>query len=228
MEVRRRLVGVALALTVVSVWAAPASAQAKQRPLSDWLGPNIAEPVLVIWGEPGNPDWAYVDYFGKLALNNSLTLGSRFDGQVTERARKDGRADVHVVLHARNVLAYAYDTSQGSAIVFGHTAPQIKVGADPALADVLLTVDFINKAPGAPLPSLARLSFFPSANYTLGKLALVTSADGTFRAAYGVDEGTPGKMQITQRGIYDAPGIANSQPPDYFPAEHVNLIVTGR
>jgi hypothetical protein len=223
----RRLLTVGLMLAGMSAWAHTASAQTTQRPLSDWLAPNLAEPILEIWFEPGNPDFAFVDYFGRMATNNGLSLGSSFDGTVTERARKDGRADVHVVLHSRNVLAYAYDTAHANKIVFGHTGAQIAGGADAALADVLLTVDFINSAPGAPLPSLSRLSFFPSANYTLTKTNLVTSADGTFRAAYGVADGTVGKMQITQRGIYDSPGLANNHP-DLFPAEHINLIVTGR
>jgi hypothetical protein len=210
----------------LSAHAGTASAQTVQRPLSDWLAPNISEPVLEIWFEPGNPNFVFLDYFGRAAMNNGLSLGSSFDGQVTERARKDGRADVHVVMHARSVLGYAYDTSQSNAIVFGHTAPQVKAGADPALADVLLTVDFVNSAPGAPLPSLSRLSFFPSSSYTLNKVAVVTSADGTFRAAYGVADGTAGKLQMTQRGLLDVTGVANNHP-DLFPAEHLNLFVTG-
>ena len=154
-------------------------------------------------------------------------MGSSFEGQVTERARKDGRADVHVVFHARNVLAWAIDTSNGNAIVFGHTGAQVSGGADAALADVLLTMDFINTAPGAPIPSLYALSFIPSPNYTLNKMSVVANASGTFRAAYGVADGTPGKMRTTQRGLFDVKGIDKTHP-DQYPAEKVTFIVNGQ
>ena len=131
----RHVIAVGLMLTAVFPWASTGSAQSTQRPLADWLGPNMAEPILEIWFEPGNPDFAFIDYFGRMATNNGLALGSSFDGQVTERPRKDGRADVHVVLHSRSVLAYAYDTSQGNVLVFGHSGAQVKIGADPARLD---------------------------------------------------------------------------------------------
>jgi hypothetical protein len=226
MTARSRLFAVAVGLIALSGLAASASAQTTKRPLADWLGPNLAEPIGIIWTEPSNPTWAFIDYFGRNASIVGLNLGSTFEGQVTEKARKDGRADVRVVMHARKVLSYAYDTSI-AAYVFGHFASQVATGSDPALADVLLTVDFVNVAPGAPLPSLARLSFFPSPDYALNKLSLVASADGTLRAAYGVPDGTPGRLQLTQRGLYDVSGLPNNGQDNNFPAEHINITVTG-
>jgi len=77
-----------------------------------------------------------------------------------------------------------------------------------------------------PLPSLARLSFFPSPDYTLNKLSLVASASGPLRAAYGVPNGTPGRLQLTQRGLYDVSGLSNNGQDNAFPAEHINITVT--
>ena len=218
---------VSLVTTLLCAAAGSASAQATQRPIADFLGPNLAENIGIIWYETGQTQRGYFDYFGRSALANSLTLGSSFTGTVVERELPDGRASVRVVLHARRVFAYVYDAAIGNAIVFGHTGSQIKNGGDPALADVTLTVDFINEAPGAPLPSLTSLVFRPSAAYEIGKLSVVANAAGTFRAAYGVAEGTPGRLHATQRGLYDVPGLP-SNGSSVFPVESLKLTVIGQ
>jgi hypothetical protein len=124
-------------------------------------------------------------------------------------------------MHTQNALSWAY--SEGfKALIFGHVPAQVKGGLDPALAETLVTVDFTNSAPGAPLPSLYALSFAPSPNYKFEKLSIVGNATGTLRTAFGVPDGTPGVAHTTQRGLYDVPGQANNGH-DLFPAEKVDI-----
>ncbi|BCS35793.1 hypothetical protein TBR22_A50270 [Luteitalea sp. TBR-22] len=221
---RRGVLSLALAALGILSMPTTSAAQAVHRPIADFIGPNLAAPS-VIWTEPGNPNYAVIDYFGRLATNQGLNFGSTYDGQVVERALPDGTALVSVSLRARKVLMYAVDTSQANAVVFGHSAPQVKAGARATLGDAMLTLEFVNTAPGAPLPSLFTIIFGPSVQ----KVLLVANAKGTFNAAYGVPDGTPGMLHVTQRGIYDAPGFdGNPSQDNVFPAESINLTVLGK
>ncbi len=202
--------------------ALTASAQTTQRPIQDWLSPNIGAGDIY-WFNSADlaAGLIFFDYFGKYNALYSLHEATEITGTVTERTLKNGRAAVHVVMHTTNAVTWA-DSEGFAALIFGHFPAQIKAGADAALGDTLLTVDFENSAPGAPLPSLFALSFVPSANYTLDKLALVGNATGTLRAAFGLPDGTPAKAHTTQRGLYDVPGMQVNGH-DVFPAETLDI-----
>lgn len=212
-----------LAVTAATLMcAAVASAQTTKRPIQDWITPNLSA-CGVYWYDSGNPVSPYItfDYFGSANAAYSLNLGTTIKGTVTETALKDGTAKVHVVMQSTNVLAWAYSIGFGP-LIFGHTPGQVQGGADAALGSTLLTVDFNNSAPGAPLPSLCALSFTPSASYQLNRVGLTANAQGTLRAAVGVPDGTPGVAHTTQRGLYQVPGMYINGH-DVFPAEKVDI-----
>jgi hypothetical protein len=215
-----RLIGtVTLAFTF---GAAAPSADTTKRPIQDWITPNLSG-GSIFWFDGDQPQTGDIlfDYFGSNNAAFSLNLGTSIDGTVTEIAQPDGTAQVHVVMHTQNALSWAF--SEGfKALIFGHTPSQVKSGLDPALADTLVTVDFINSAPGAPLPSLFRLFFVPSPHYTIQKMSLVASATGTLRSAFGVPDGTPGVAHTTQRGLFNVPGLPNNGQTT-FPAEKVDI-----
>jgi hypothetical protein len=83
-----------------------------------------------------------------------------------------------------------------------------------------LTVDFINTAPGAPLPNFRTLVFNPGQGQELQKITFISTAKGPLRAAFDVPTGTPGMAHTTQRGLFDVPGQGNGVD-DNFPAEHI-------
>jgi hypothetical protein len=212
----------AAAVGILALSPATAEAQATQRPIQDFVTPNLTGGDWS-WYEPATNKYMYIDYFGRNNAAYNLNLGTTVDGTVTERPLRDGTAHVHVVMHAANALSYGWDASLpapfANQLVFGHTVAQVLGGDDAGLGDVILTVDFINSAPGAPLPNITAVP--------LEKISMVVTADGTLRAAFGVPDGTPGMAHTTQRGLYTAPGLPNNGQ-DYFPAEHVDFWATGQ
>ena len=199
-----------------------ASAQSSQRPIQDWVAPNVSAPGI-LWFDAGAPQPSpriYFDFFGSSNTLCGLNLGTQFDGTITETPLANGRARVLVLLQSSNVLTYA--TVSGSEI-FGHFPYQVAGGADAALGTTRLAVDFENRAPGAPLPSLNALSFDTlNPNFKLGKVGLVADAEGTLREAFGIPEGTPGTAHTAQRGLYNVPGL-QLEGHDLFPAEKVEI-----
>jgi len=193
-----------------------ASAQTTQRPLSDFVVPSAASNTLYYFfdGEDSTaPYLVYADFFGKYA---AITPDALIRGTITETALADGRARVHVQLRARDV--YADARSAGfAARVLGHSVAEVVGGAETALADVQFSIDFINVAPGAPLPAYSTLV----GQNTFERLLLVINAAGPLRAAFGVAEGTPGAVHVTMRGLLTVPGLPNNGEADAWPAEKV-------
>ena len=58
----------------------------------------------------------------------------------------------------------------------------------------------------------------------LGKVA---NADGPLRAAFGVPDGTRGKLVVSQTGLFDNPGEGKGVA-DGFPAETVRVFKVGK
>ncbi len=91
---------------------------------------------------------------------------------------------------------------------------------------------FINTAPGAPLPDLEQLFFDPHPGQELPSfLSFRSQADGELRAAFGVPDGTPGRVEVVQTGLFFAASKANSTSRvalDAFPAESINLNIVGK
>jgi hypothetical protein len=190
------------------------------------------------WGDPASLYYASFDYAGLadawITQEGGAPLGTAMDGSVTERPLPDGRAEVHVRLHTKNALVWAFllDPSlpgnpwRDNPLSFGHRAPEVLAGADAALGESLFHVVFINSAPGAPLPDILQVFYAPEEGQEGHTMCFYGRADGTLRELYGVPDGTPGRVQVTQTGLLALP----SQSPSYdgFPAEKVSLQVVGQ
>jgi hypothetical protein len=184
--------------------------------------------------DPAEDVSASVDYAG-LADNWIIDASGgtvSFDtGQVVERPLPDGRAEVDVNLHTTNALTWVVDGGDfaNGDLLFGNRAPDVLAGADAVLGDINFRVKFINTAPGDPLPDLLQLAIEPLPGQEfLSFLAANVHADGSFHEAFGVPEGTRGKVQIVERGLLTNPGQGSFAGDDGFPVERINLIVTGR
>ena len=81
---------------------------------------------------------------------------------------------------------------------------------------------FISKAPGAPVPDLFTETVVGPPTVEMVMLSFEAHADGTLREEFGVPDGTPGRAQITEIGLF---------PPGKDPrwlAEQIKLKVVGR
>lgn len=190
---------------------------ATQRPIGDFLGaqgtfclPDGAGGCLLV--DPPVPNFIMwrddselclsIDYAGvakawvERVSNGTMSLPTRIDGTITEQPMDDGSTEVRVRLQTTGALAWAGDCLPGGTVYFGHRAPNVLAGAQPALGESTLTLVFINHAPGAPLPDLIKMLVFPEPTQELRSITFRATATGTLRAAYGVAEGTPGKAQV--------------------------------
>jgi hypothetical protein len=99
-------------------------------------------------------------------------------------------------------------------------------GATPAFGDSHLGVKFINTAPGAPLPDLLQLVFGPEPGHELLQIKFHASAEGELHAAFGVAEGTRGRLTVQEIGLFNT-GF-HGQLSNGFSAEFVKLHPLGR
>lgn len=183
------------------------------------------------WGALASNHFALIDYAGVAAkwLKNGYgkDLGTTMAGTVLERPLPDGRAQVNVLLSTSNALAWAidgFDYASGP-LIFGHRAPEVAAGAEPGLADCLLQIEFKNTAPGAPLPDIIQLFFAPLPGQEVRVLSFRSTASGPISAYFGVPEGTPGRLVVTQTGLFMTKWKGATA--DGFPAERVDLHVLG-
>lgn len=237
-----------VALALASV-AAPASAG--QRPLSDFTSQQGAWCAVFTeegldcgasgyggaacevgfsftfpqaWTDPNSGITAFVDTLGHL---DDGSFGTVVQGSVSENVLPNGHADVRVVIHSSNVLTRAFT----SEIVFGHSYGEVLDGAEPTLGDALLQMSFGNTAPGAPLPDFNQMLYCPAPGQALEVLSMRARASGPLREAFGVPEGTPGRLEMTQTGLIGTSAIANPKSRvalDAFPAEKIIIRATGR
>ncbi|HEY2018398.1 MAG TPA: hypothetical protein VGH38_33060 [Bryobacteraceae bacterium] len=220
-------VWVAAACLLISLAAAPAKAQVTSRPLSDFINAQHAFGTypLTIWEDPTTNRLIYLDFAGKIneyiVAHGGTSLGTTLSGTIMERPLKDGTAEISLVLHLQNAVTYAY---QDSKLVFGHTPLQIAGGADPALATINLNMKFTISAPGAPLSDLTDIIFIQQ---KIGFNQLTAIGQGTFRAAYGVPDGTPGFVQTTDTGVLQSHGNGGPRG-DSYPVEHIDFHVQGQ
>src|SRR6266705_158871 len=129
------------------------------------------QPNVIGFIDPNTANFVLVDYSG--SANSLKPLGTTVDGSITEVALDDGRAEVVVVLHTRNALAWASDISSSfpGPTLFGHRLDEVLAGGDPALADSLLQVTFKNTSPGAPLPDIIQLVNCPDPGQELESIS---------------------------------------------------------
>src|SRR5262245_37928822 len=153
--------------------------QAAQRPLSDFLSKqgttmvfNTPVPDQIGWfnnspGQfpPASARFALFDYAGLAAdyldQNFGISLGTTISGSVTERPLDDGRAEVTVIVHTTNALAWASSTAPNpdpnqNPMLFGYKAAEIATdpSKEPALGESHLKVVVKNAAPRADVPAL--------------------------------------------------------------------------
>jgi hypothetical protein len=199
--------------------------------------------------DPANHLLSSVDYAGLAdewiigESGGAISFGTTFSGTVTEKPLADGRAKVHVVLHTRNALTWVTEcTDPEGDICFDFTRPLwfgaradevLDEGATPALGHITMIIEFINAEPGDPLPDLLQLLIAPEAGQEGPRISLTRArASGPLREAFGVADGTPGRFNTTQNGLFQdecgedgcGPGGATV---DGFPVERISLRVVG-
>ena len=224
-------------------------AKTVQRPITDFVSAQgitnyFVPPALDFMGFYSLGDngflLASLDYAGVSDRYLGGTLGTTFAGNITERPLPDGRAYVTVNLHTRNTLVYILEGVNGDfatdPLLFGNRVHDVSNGATPALGDVHFEAEFINTAPGAPLPDImwaqwgeAYPSFpylppgYPWPGFEWVCLKSNATADGPLHAAAGLGpDGTPGHARVVQINLrpqaqhYGAHG-------DLWPAETIAL-----
>lgn len=196
-----------------------------------------------------------IDSAGDIARDLNLPP-PKIDGKVTERDLGNGTAEVTVNIHTTNAITFVTKSSVinnnpqdctlfGSIMrtngrycptLFGYGIKDIVQASPgaltPARGDSNMQVRFINPIPAGmiagqePLPDLINLTFFPIPGEVLEFESISSSAFGELRALYGVPDGTPGRAQAVQTGLFVNPGVLNNHP-DGFPVENIDLKIVG-
>jgi len=243
-EVIARRAKPALALALIGVFAigAISTAQASRsatsiRPISDFvsqqgtfcLDDGMGGCFLFVPPTPNFAGWVdlltskfvLVDYAGLANATYGGVFGTQTSGTVVEQPLPDGRAEVTVTLHTTRALTWVAECCDfaNGTLLFGHRAPDVLAGADAALGDSFFQISFTNTAPGAPLPDLIQLFFAPAPGQQLHQFVFRATATGTLRSAFGVPDGTPGRVTVAETG-----NIARSN----FQAAVVNVRETGK
>jgi hypothetical protein len=238
-------------------------AQSQRRPLSDFLDAQGSTtcftppaPAQLGWATgPGKtngnanltpPRFALIDYSGveaKYLLDRGIDLGTTVNGTVMERALADGHALVTVDLHIHNALGWAYNITptgdnNSTPLAFGARVLDVLNGATPALGNVHFHIEFVNSAPGAPLPDVVAVNqdpvncpgpFVPPLSYSeVDFLSIEASITGTLHAPSGFAEGTQGMLAVKQIGLLSQPPRSSGPLRDQFPVESIDLKPIGR
>ena len=241
----------ALAAGHVSDVGSPSDGQhaAVHRPVSDFVSAQGSTngfippiPDFIAWTDnPPNgcnaTKFASVDYAGVAAAwlqaNGGPAFGTQVGGSVTERPLADGRADVTVVLNTSNaiswVVAFPINDLATDPTIFGSRANEILANPSlqPGLSTCVLQVEFTNTAMGAPLPDLVNAFILGNGlpGQSLTTLSFRSSGSGPLHAAFGVPEGTPGTLTVSQTGLLTH--TFQGCPGDAFPAEVVRVVANG-
>ena len=196
-------------------------------PIANFLGASDPDQQLL----------ASVDYAGLADAWSGGALGTTFAGSVIERPLADGRALVKVLLRTGNALTWVVDNSDGSndfngPLLFGNRAPEVVDGAEPALGASFYQIEFINTAPGDPLPDLLQIVFFPEEGQEVLRTHLTNRAKGPLTELFGVPDGTPGLETGEQVGLLSNPNCDDADSPsavaDCYPVEKIKLRVIGQ
>lgn len=199
-------------------------------PVPNFVGWDTLQEVPPQQGNVQPVRCASVDYAG---LENDYTVSN--GGTITVRPLADGRAEVSVQLHTKNALTWVADGGDNGAcdfatdqLLFGHRVPNVlpPVVVNAALGDSFLKVVFINTGPDDPLPDLEQLIFAPEPGQEFRFISLRAQTNGTLRAVFGVPDGTPGRTEVSQTGLFMTK--FKGATGDAFPAERINLQVVGK
>jgi len=175
-----------------------------------------------------------VDSFGLAnAYVEEASLGTvsfepTMEGSVTERPLADGRAEVIVLLRTKNALCWASDVESWPwPLLFGSQPWAVAEGAAPALGESTLHLVFTNPWPGHPLPDYNQLVIEPEAGQQLLSVDFQAKAYGPLHEAFGVAEGTPGRMTVQQVGLLEKGSGKGKAAADGYVVENVKLQAVG-
>jgi hypothetical protein len=214
---------------------ADAASSATTRPIEDFLNAQTLGDIVDWVSNPSQTDPSYrtrIDFTGAIhrlfVEPNGADFGTTFSGTVTERPRGDGRTEVHVVLLGRSVF-YMVGTQPGLfPILSGRLAGQAVFQNLPV--DVCTTrydLKFITtNAPGAPMPRLAPLLFNTPDDWDVLQSKLTANGAAELRAAFGVDDGTPGRFTLNMNGLIHPKG-GDITTGDTFAVANIDLNVVG-
>jgi hypothetical protein len=213
-----------------------------QRPITDFLSVQgtAAQGSFLAWASDrstlancsGSP-FGFIDYAGIrnafIIADGGQSLGTTMSGSVHQKDNGDGTSTVSVQLDTTNAMAVgACVDSFGniSTPYFGYGVADVLAGKPAALGTSHLSTVFTiaGTGPTAPLPDLLIFALgapnCPAAPPCLNTLKFTGAATGALRAVYGVPEGTPGTMSISQIGTLRMTGRAAT---DGFTAEFVTI-----
>jgi len=214
----RLAVVLALGITSLLISAAPASANDKviHRSIQELVRAQgtycfadssgactlFAPPVAnYIFFQATATQWiAAVDYAGlenawlKNASFGRQSYRTRFSGTVDERPLRDGRADIKIRLRIERAAARVF--LPDGTLLFGNASPSVLTGAKPAIGESSLDFEFINPRVGMPLPDLLQVGFANITGQDFVILHMRSEATGPLHAAFGVPEGTRGRMVV--------------------------------
>jgi hypothetical protein len=232
----RRIVSTAFALALF-ICSASAFAGTTQRPISDFLttqGTFCVDPPTCTLFIPPTPNFVgftdtvhdlgiSFDYAGLSDQPLNGALGTSFSGSITERTVADGSVIITVHLHTSNALVYVIPFDPTSSdnqfgnneLIFGSRVADVQAGAQPALGDSTLDIQFTNTAPGLPIPDLEQLLFAAGPGQNILSVVFQGSASGLLA------NGTSAKVHVIERGILDHK--FNGALADGFPAEFINI-----
>jgi hypothetical protein len=244
----RRITFFAATFSALAALTTAASGQETTRPIEDFVDTQgtfcfddgdggcflFVPPIenFLGQGDPSNGLLSSVDYAGLADAwaqdTCGISFGTGFGGEVTEEALADGRAAVRVVLHTNNALTWVTEGVFENPLLFGARAPDVCNGAEPSLGSITMIVDFINTAPGDPLPDLLQLLIAPLPGQEGPRfMSTRARADGDLREAFGVPDGTRGRFDTTQNGLFMKSFMGAVAEGEGFPVERINLKVVG-
>lgn len=242
MQVRKKMVlvlsGFAIMVIVGTNVLTPTEAapSATQRPIEDFLDAQTLGDVVDWISNASQTDPAYrtrIDFTGLInelfAKPRGRDFGTTFSGGVTERPLSDGRTEVHVVLLGRNVF-FTVGTQPGLfPILSGRLAGQAVFQNLPV--DVCMTrydLKYITtNAPGAPMSRLGPLLFNTPDDWEVLQSKLTASGKAELRAAFGVDDGTPGRFTLNMNGLIHPKG-GDITTGETFAVANIDLNVVGK
>lgn len=162
-----------------------------------------AKPVqnhLALYEEKNNRT-IMVDYAGLtnmyLRQNGGTDYGTIVNGVIREEPMPDGRSRVTVHLNAERALVYMVNgTDVMSSPVWMGVRPidLLNPANQGVLASVEMTVNYINSAPGLPIPDLMQLVRAPQPGQMLQETRIVVRGNGTTMS------GKPVNFQVEQNG----------------------------
>jgi hypothetical protein len=239
----KRITLVGLVLLLIGIFlteAGPVAAATEGRPIEDFISAQgtyciddgmggcflLVPPIanFIGWIDPAKEIRASVDYAGLANEFAAGAFGTQMTGSMTERPLADGRAEVHINLQTTNALSWVVDglNLANDPLLFGHRASDVlNEGAEAALGESLLRVDFINTAPGAPLPDVIQLIVDPEQGQELRLLSFYARADGPLA------DGTPGRLEVVQTGLYMKEEFGGAVA-DHYPVENIILRAVGQ